>query len=186
MNTRVRDQLLHGSVWQDRDCVENYDGLIHAIRSGDPREFAEAVFACLTDESPLVRKGAHAALREVADYIGAERLAALPHSPDLCEAVAHVVQAGDASAIAYLRRSRCLSAITALARVDSEWLIANARGLVSHSHLAVFPHLHRAQRLRLVTALAPYPPMDLDRPFAWRLLSDVEQEELRMAIRANI
>lgn len=186
MNSRIREQLLTGSVWLDRDCVENHDGLIHAIRCGDPREFAEDVYACLTDESPLVRKGALATVQEVAEQIGAERLAALPPAPELCEAIARVVRPGDITAIAYLRRSRCVLAIAALARVDSEWLVANARGLVAHNHLAVFPHLNKSQRLALIAALAPYPPMDLDRPYAWRMLPESEQDELRRAIRANI
>lgn len=185
MNTRVRDQLLHGSVWQDRDCVDNYDGLVHAIRSGDARDFAEDVFACLTDESALVRRGALKALSEVAAIIGAERLAKLPRAPELTDAIARVVTPNDHAAIAYLRKSRDYAAIAALARVDSEWLVANARGLVAHDHLAVFPYLTPSQRLSLIDALAPYPPINLESPYAWRSIPPEEQDELRRAIRAR-
>jgi hypothetical protein len=73
---KVRDQLETGSVWQDRDSVDNYDGVVRAIRAApqDAAEFAEAVAACLVSENLLVRSGAAATLPEVARAIGPERL----------------------------------------------------------------------------------------------------------------
>ena len=73
---QVRHQLEFGSVWQDRDSIDNYDGVVRAIReSGEDRQaFAEAIFHCLTAEIALVRDGAGRTLPEVARDLGAERL----------------------------------------------------------------------------------------------------------------
>ncbi len=74
---QVRHQLEFGSVWQDRDSIDNYDGVVRAIRESgaDRPAFAEAVFACLTSEVPLVRDGAARTVPEVARDLGADRLA---------------------------------------------------------------------------------------------------------------
>ncbi|MBL8240280.1 MAG: hypothetical protein JNM66_22865 [Bryobacterales bacterium] len=46
----MRHQLEHGSVWQDRDSLDNYDGLVREIQASPEErgEFAEAV-AALTE-----------------------------------------------------------------------------------------------------------------------------------------
>lgn len=153
---RVRHQLEFGSVWQDRDSVDNHDGLVRAIAdSGEDRgAFVEAVAECLTAESALVRTGAVAVARGVAREIGAERLTAILRGNPalfrdvkparglgaetleaaLAEGIGAAVRAGDGAAIGYLRecvrKPWGLPLLFALARVDGEWLAANAGEIV--------------------------------------------------------
>ena len=104
---QVRHQLEHGSVWQDRDSLDNYDGLVREIRSSPEArgEFAAAVAACLVSENLLVRSGAVAALPEVARDIGAETLRRiLDENLSLFRSVSSVVNAGGADLESMIRR----------------------------------------------------------------------------------
>ena len=76
ISARVRSQFEFGSVWQDRDSISNYDGVVRAIIDSGPERpvYVEAVAACLTADNVVVRTGAIATLSYVGKEIGAERL----------------------------------------------------------------------------------------------------------------
>ena len=104
---KVREQLETGAVWQDRDSVDNYDGVVRAIQTSpqDRGEFAEAVAACLVSENVLVRSGAAATLPEVARTIGAERLRRIvEENLALFRGVRSVVRTGEPDLEGEIRR----------------------------------------------------------------------------------
>lgn len=181
----VRKQLVDGSVWADRDTLHPHDGLERAIRGAGSRKplFAAAVLACLTDPDVRLRTGAVAVLREVVADIGAGRLAGVLRDQEAlfrgvkaawqiehedleqsaAIALASRTKAGDTAALGYLRRlakdrpwGRFL--LNSLAEIDGAWLVANARGLVPHTHVGLLGILPPGQRIALIDALAPWPP----------------------------
>jgi hypothetical protein len=205
---RIRAQLETGAVWSEPDTIHPHDGLIRAIRASGPERpaFAAAIVACLASHDLRVRTGAVAALREVVADLGADEVARVLRddaslfrgvrpswrieSDDLEHAAAMAVAAGvnarDTTAIAWLRevaRERPWGGfvLPALARVDGDWLVAHAAGLVTHAHLGVLAALPPALRAPLIHALAPWPPEQptvLTRAFWSRLPAD-EAERLR-------
>lgn len=203
---QVHKQLVDGSVWVSREHMHNHDGLIEAIRAAGPdrKAYAAAVLACLGDPDVRVRTGAVAALREVIGELGADTIVAALKEPllrgvkpawriehdDLEQTAAVVVAAAvkpaDKSAIAWLRtiaanRDWGHFALLGLARVDGDWLVANARGLVPHSYIGVLEALRPELRAKLIQALAPWPPEAptfLTNAF-WKRLPAAEATRLR-------
>jgi hypothetical protein len=182
---RVRKQLEDGSVWNDRDTSDPHDGLITAMRApgADRASFSAAIFPLLASADVRHRTGAVALLREIVPEVGADAAAAAirDHEPlyrdveaawriereELEPAAALAVGSrtshGDRVAIAWLEalalgRSWGWLVLLDLARLDPEWVITHARGLVPHDHIGVLLTLTPDQRLRLAGALQPYPP----------------------------
>lgn len=205
----VRNQTETGGVWADpREDTHPHDGLLRAVREAGAQRplFVASIVALLVSPDVRHRTGAVAVLSAVAADVGAGRLAALirdneqlyrgvapawriaytdlEHSAGM--AVASAVQPGDTVAIEWLRRMATerpwgFYVLTALARVDAEWLIARATTVVGHKNLGVIAALPRDQRTQLITALAPYPPevpTDLTRAF-WRQFPPDEAARLR-------
>jgi len=202
----IRQQLTHGSVWVDKDAVHPQDGLSQALRaSGAERpEFVAALFAMLSDDSLPVRTGVVAVLREIVSDIGAGNVARVLNAQrtlfegvapawriqhlDLEQvaaiAVASGLKAGDHYGIQYLReisreRDWGFFVLDALARVDGQWLVDHAKGLVSHDHLGVLEALSPDLQLRLIDILSPYPPELSDfytQAFWKRLPPDLAQQ----------
>lgn len=206
----VRRQLEYGSIWQDRDSVDNYDGLVRALRAADGPEraaLAKALFSCLTDGNLLVRSGAVAALSEVADDLGAGPLCTLieenigffrdvPASNGLsvsdleegvARSIAKVAKASDSAAIAYLRHAvrrpwgKCL--LFRLAAIDGDWLIENAAGLVPKDYFGVLIWMSPERRRRLIDVLRPFdgvPPENF-----WKQFPEAEAAELKHLLTAR-
>jgi hypothetical protein len=204
----VEKQLTDGSVWTHRDFMHHHDGLLAAIRSsGSERPlYAASVLAALLSPDLRVRTGAVGVLDEIVGDVGADRVATILRdnealfrgvkpawrisAEDLEQAatmaVASGVQAGDTTAIAWLRkvardRKWGAYAFNALARVDGDWLVANARGLVPHTHLGVLSNLRPDLRFRYIDAQAPWPaekPDFFTKAF-WSGLSTEEAARLR-------
>ena len=208
MNTaqRVRYQLEHGSVWQDRDSVDNYDGVVRALRDGteDRGRLIEGLAACLADENVFVRTGAVAALPEVAVELGALRLCNLlqqhldlfrgvPPSirlsiadleEGMAQCIAKAARPADKPAIAYLRYAvrriwgNCL--LFRLAAIDAEWLLEHAAELVPKNYFGVLIPLSPEDRRRLIAAVRPFqgtPP----EPF-WKQFPEAEAAELKQLL----
>ena len=204
----VATQLADGTVWQGRDLVHNHDGLLRAILdSGTQRPlYAAAVFALLPSGDLRLRTGAIGVLHEVVPDIGAGKLAALLRNgeslfrgvrpawrisaEDLEQAAAMAIAAGvnpgDTVAIGWLRRmakerSWGAYALNVLARVDGDWIVVNAKGLVPHNHLGVLSALRTKLRAPFIDALAPWPPEVpalLTRAF-WKKVPPAEATRLR-------
>jgi hypothetical protein len=203
---KVRHQLQHGSVWQDRDSVDNYDGVVRALQDGseDRAKLIEGLAACLTDADVLVRTGAVAALPEVAVEVGSMRLCNLlqqhldlfrgvPPSirlsiADLEEGVAQCIAKAayptDAMAIAYLRIAvrrpwgNCL--LFRLAAIDAEWLLEHAAALVPKNYFGVLIPLSPADRRRLIAAVRPFEGKPTE--YFWKQFPDAEAAELKQLL----
>lgn len=189
--SEIRDQLLHGSTWGERNDLWPYEGLERQLLSANPEERAAMVQACqslLTDPHPEVRTGIVAILSEIAPDIGAEWLysqlmnysdlfvqvapegAKLPHSGldrEILLAIAQVVKATDQNIIAYLRETARIPEwgtwfLNTLAKVDSDWLVAHAAELVPHEDVSVFLPLSPEQRREVIAQLAPWPAEIID------------------------
>ncbi|MCB9766425.1 MAG: hypothetical protein H6739_42015 [Alphaproteobacteria bacterium] len=206
---RVRAQLLGRGEWVDPNDREPTDGLARAIRqSGDQRRtFAAAVGLLLTDDDPALRAGAAAVLHLVADELGAPHLARLlTEHPEryrgvrpagvtlggediawtMLTAMAKVTRPQDRDAVHLLRGAvtepeRGSRLLADLARVDPDWVTANARDVVPHRATGVLLRLDRPHRERLARALAPYPEelKTLLGPPFWRQLPPDEAEALK-------
>ena len=199
----VRRQLEHGSVWQDRDALDNYDGLVRALRDGGAGRdgLMEALAACLTDANLLVRSGAVAALPEVAVALGAARLCDVVRhhlalfrdvrpamrlniadlEEGMAQNIAKAARPEDVTAIEYLREAvwrpwgKCL--LFRLAAIDGEWLLERAAELVPRDYFGVLIPLTPERRRRLIAAVGPFHGMPPD--YFWKQFPVAEAEELK-------
>lgn len=202
-NRDVRRQLEFGSVWQDRDSVDNYDGLVRALRGGGSERagMVEALAQCLTDVNLLVRSGAVAALPEVAIELGTVRLCTLVRhqlnlfrdvrpsiqlsiadlEEGMAQSIAKAAVPEDATAIEYLRQAvhrpwgNCL--LFRLAAIDSEWLLDHAAELVPKDYFGVLIPLTPERRRRLIAAVGPFNGMPSE--YFWKQFPEAEAAELK-------
>jgi hypothetical protein len=181
----VRQQFVDGSAWTGRDAQEPHDGLVHALRGGevDRGQVAAVALSLLGSPDLRARTGAVAILRELGPALDASKAAKIvaDNAPrfrgttpawriehaDLEQsaavAIAAAAKPSDTVALAWLRdlaasRKWGFHLLDSLARLDPDWLIAHARGLVPHDHLGVLVPLSPSQQERLIDALSPYPP----------------------------
>ena len=199
----VRRQLEFGSVWQDRDAVDNYDGLVRALRDGGPdrKAMVEALAACLTDANLLVRSGAVAALPEVAVSLGAARLCEVVQQHQnlfrdvrpsmrlsiadleegMAQNIAKAARSEDATAIEYLREAvhrpwgKCL--LFRLAAIDGERLLEHAGELIPKDYFGVLIPLTPERRRRLIATLGPFHGMPPE--YFWKQFPQAQAEELK-------
>ncbi|HRG97768.1 MAG TPA: hypothetical protein PLR99_16050 [Polyangiaceae bacterium] len=196
----LRRQASDGSVWCSRDAVHPHDEVLRLLR--EPGTFRDDVArelpVLLASDDLRQRTLAVALLAELAGELDRDALAswAAAHEgsvrgvrpawrighDDLEEGVAHelarAARATDPVALAWLRglalaRPWRISVTPHLARLDPEWLLANARALVAHDHLGVLAALDEARQERLIDALSPFPaetPTFFTMAF-WRTLS---------------
>jgi hypothetical protein len=195
----VRRQLEDGIVWNDKEDQDAVAGLSRAMRvSGAMRPaFGEALADLLADRNITVRTGAVSALQDFAHLAGADRLAELLRDqPELYSNVepqgyrlgfeeletamyallGNAATRSDSAAIEQLRegaRKGQSIVLPALARLDSDWLVRNARGVVSRQAIGgVLIQLpSQAHREKVLKALAPWPDPDdvLSKPF-WEMV----------------
>ncbi|MFT5680686.1 MAG: hypothetical protein ACI8RZ_001592 [Myxococcota bacterium] len=206
LNSRIQKQLSDGSVWTGPNLTHPHDGLLQAVRSAGSQRpaFVEAIRQRLGSTDRRQRTGAVALLREILPDIGADRALAALHSVPLdpgvtpawridhadLEQSAAVALAGhltaeDTNTLAWLKqlvtgRPYRVFLLGAIARVDPDWLLANA-ALVSHRNLAVLAALPEPKRAALIAALAPWPPESpsvLTRAF-WKRIPPAEATRLR-------
>lgn len=186
LKREIRNQLLHGSTWGEKNDLWPYEGLERQLLSANPQERSALVAACqtlLTDPHPQVRTGIVAILSEIAPDVGAEWLysqlinhpqlfvqvapegANLPHpslDKEILLAITQVVKATDQNIIAYLRKAARIPdwgswLLPTLAKVDSNWLVAHAAELVPHRVVSVLLPLSPEQRRQVIAQLAPWP-----------------------------
>ena len=202
-NREVRQQLEFGSVWQDRDSMDNYDGLVRALHGdcSDRAGMVEALAQCLTDENLLVRSGAVAALPEVALELGAAGLCALVQQhlglfrdvrpsiqlsiadleEGMAQSIAKAARPEDAGAIEYLRQAvhrpwgKCL--LFRLAAIDGEWLLDHAAELVHKDYFGVLIPLTPERRRRVIAAIGPFDGMPSE--YFWKQFPEAEAAELK-------
>lgn len=182
---QIRQQLTGSPLWGGPEAVHPHDGLSQALRRAGAQRplMVAATFALLTDSNLQVRTGIVAVLREVISDIGVDKVVEqlqnnevlfrgiapawrIEHD-DLEQVAALAVAAGlkanDTAALGYLRRiaqnrSWGFYLLETLARQDTDWLIAHAKGLVPHDHLGVLGALPPGKQEQLIDSLAPYPP----------------------------
>ena len=206
LDGRVQRQLQDGSEWHSPRHIHPHDGLLHALRT-DPASrpaYVEALRQRLGSTDRQQRTGAIALLREILPDIGADRaLAALHSAPlepgqrpawrievaDLEQAAARALAAGATAADTHtidwlkrlaLQRPYRVFLLAPLARLDPDWLLANA-ALVEHRNLAALTALPAGRRAELIEALAPWPPEQpslLTRAF-WKKVPPAEAARLR-------
>ena len=212
----IRKQLLDGSPWGEKNDLWPYEGLERQLLSANPEERSALVQACqalITDADAQVRTGIVAILSEIAPDVGAEWLysqllnhpqlfvqvapekAKLPHpslDKEILLAMAQVVKANDQRIIAYLREAARIPdwgtwLLPTLAKVDSDWLVANAAELVPHQVVSVLLPLSPAQRKKLVLALAPWPQETLEHISTqfWRQFEPAEAQALQALMRGQ-
>lgn len=202
--TLVRRQVEGLGPWSRREDVTPVDGLRRALDDAGPLLplFARVVAEQLEHESPAARTVAVAVLDRVAAVLGTpflvcalrqqreifDGVAPVGHpttQPDLrwslLVALGRAVRPGETEAIALLREAageeRGFWILDALARVDIDWLLANARAVVPIRALGgVLRALpDRRARAKLLRALAPWDPAEraaaLAAPF-WAVVPD--------------
>jgi len=183
----VRRQLEHGIVWnaaEDQDAVE---GLSRAMRvAGAMRPaFVQALADLLEDQNVTLRTGAISALQDFAHLVKADRLAELLRDgPELYSELetamytllGNATTEEDSAAIEQLRegaRKGQSVVLPALARLDPDWLVQNAREVVSRKAIGgvLIKLPSQAHREKVLKALAPWPDPDdvLAKPF-WKMV----------------
>lgn len=195
----VRRQLEHGIVWTDPEDNDAVEGLTRAMRvSGALRPaFGQALADLLADENVTVRTGAVSALQDFEHLVGAGRLAELlREKPDLYSNVkpqgyrlgfgeletamytllGNATTKNDTAAIEQLRegaRRGQSVVLPALARLDPDWLVANARDVVPRKAIGgvLIKLPSQGHREKVLKALAPWPDPDdvLAKPF-WKMV----------------
>lgn len=205
---QIRSQLEGGGVWVDRDTSTPDDGLKLGLKAAGAERplYVAAIVAMLISDDPRHRTGAVAVIPELRAEVGAERLAKIVRDhaalyqgvapawrishEDLEQAaalaIAPSVTSNDAAALTWLKQlaqDRPWGAflLNDLARIDGDWLVKNAKGLVPHSHIGVLLKLNSAQRDALIDTLAPWPA---EKPTVltasvWRQLPAEESSRLR-------
>lgn len=152
----VRRQLESGIVWNDAEDQDAVAGLSRAMRDSGVLSpaFGQALAGLLADPDIAVRTGAVGALQDFAHLVSADRLAGLLRDrPELYGNVepqgyrlgfgeletamytllANAATQADSAAIEQLRegaRKGRSVVLPALARLDPEWLVRNAREVV--------------------------------------------------------
>ena len=202
--TLVARQVEGVGPWSARDDVTRVDGLGRALDGAGPLRplFAAAIAGQLENADPAARTAAVAVVDRVAAAIGSPFLVDLlrrrralfdgvapvghPTSqPDLrwslLVALGRAVRPGDDDAIAMLRdaagEERGFWILDALVRVDLDWLLAHARGVVPLRALGgVLRALpDREARAKPIRALGPWAPAAreaaLSAPF-WAVVPD--------------
>ena len=185
----VRRQLEHGIVWnaaEDHDAVE---GLSRAMRLSGAMgpAFGQALAGLLADENIAIRTGAVGALQDFAHLVSADRLAdLLRDKPELYgngeletamyALLGNAATRADSAAIDQLRegaRKGRSVALPALARLDPDWLVQNARDVVPRKAIGgvLIKLPSQAHREKVLKALAPWPDPDdiLSKPF-WKMV----------------
>lgn len=205
----ICDQLDGSCPWSDPNDQCVYDGLERQLQQAPADERQALVKACgelLIHGSLPVRSGIISALVEMADDLGAEWLAeqwvahpALflnipPVEPSpfptlekgLFRAIAHAVKATDQQALALLRQVATESdwgawVLLALAKVDSDWVVAHAKTVIPHQMVSILLPLNPQQRRLVIAQLAPWPPEVLTQisPAYWRQFAPDEARELQ-------
>lgn len=195
----VRRQLESGIVWNDAADQDAVEGLSRALRVAGAMgpAFGQALADLLADQNITVRTGAVSALQDFAHLVSAGRLAELLR--DEPELYSHVKPQGyrlgfgeletamytllgnaatreDSAAIGQLRegaRKGRSVVLPALARLDPDWLVQNARDVVSREAIGgvLIKLPSQAHREKVLKALAPWPNPDevLSRPF-WKMV----------------
>ncbi|MGE3727650.1 MAG: hypothetical protein AB7I41_18980 [Candidatus Sericytochromatia bacterium] len=214
--SEIRNQLLDGSPWGEKNDLWPYEGLERQLLAASPEERSALVQACqalITDADPQVRTGIVAILSEIAPDVGSDWLysqlthhpqlfvqvapegAQLPHpslDKEILLAMAQVVKATDQTVIAYLREAARIPdwgtwLLPTLAKVDSNWLVANAAELVPHKVVSVLVPLSPKQRRQIIAQLAPWPQETLDNISAqfWRQFEPAEAQALQALMRGQ-
>lgn len=195
----VRRQLEHGIVWNDQEDQDAVEGLCRAMRvAGALRPaFVQALAGLLADPDVTVRTGAVSALQDFAHLVSAERVAELLRDkPELYSNVkpqgyrlgfgeletaiytllGNAAAQADSAAIEQLRegaRQGRSVVLPALARLDPDWLVQNARDVVSREAIGgvLIKLPSQAHREKVLKALAPWPDPDdvLSKPF-WKMV----------------
>lgn len=195
----VRRQLEHGIVWNDEEDQDAVEGLCRAMRaSGSMRPaFGQALAELLADGNVTVRTGAVSALQDFEHLVDADRLAELLRDkPELYSNVepqgyrlgfgeletamytllGNAATQADSAAIEQLRegaRKGQSVVLPALARLDSDWLVQNARDVVSRKAIGgvLIKLPSQVHREKVLKALAPWPDPDdiLSKPF-WTMV----------------
>jgi hypothetical protein len=195
----VRRQLEYGIVWNDKEDQDAVEGLSRAMRvSGAMRPaFGQALADLLADRNITVRTGAVSALQDFAHLVGADRLAELLRDkPELYSNVkpqgyrlgfgeletamytllGNAATQSDPAAIEQLRegaRKGQSVVLPALARLDPDWLVRNARDVVSRKAIGgvLIKLPSQTHREKVLKALAPWPAPDdvLSKPF-WEMV----------------
>lgn len=198
----VRRQLEYGIVWNDAEDQDAVEGLSRAMRVSGAMgpAFGRALADLLADPNLTVRTGAVGALQDFAHLVSAGRLAELLRDkPELYGNVkpqgyrlgfgeletamytllgnsATAATRADPAAIEQLRegaRKGQSVVLPALARLDPDWLVRNARDIVSRQAIGgvLIKLPSQAHREKVLKALAPWPDPDdvLSKPF-WKLV----------------
>lgn len=195
----VRRQLESGIVWNDEEDHDAVEGLSRAMRVSGAMgpAFGQALADLLADRNIAFRTGAISALQDFAHLIDADRLAGLLRDkPELYSNVkpqgyqlgfgeletamytllGNAATPSDPVAIEQLRegaRKGQSVVLPALARLDPDWLVRNARDVVSRKAIGgvLIKLPSQAHREKMLKALAPWPDPDdvLSKPF-WELV----------------
>ena len=200
--------------WSQKDDYSAVEGLERALLAEGKFQpaFVRVIAGHLEDDDVALRTLAVVACERAATAIGAQFLALTlqltPHlfdgvkpvglptnQPDLrwslLLALGKAVSPEHADAIRILRAAahepRGSWLVGPLARVDLEWLLANASAVLPKSALggALKAMPDTASRLALITALAPWTPAERDAALAgpfWTMFSDAD--DVRAAVRA--
>jgi hypothetical protein len=195
----VRRQLEYGIVWNDADDPEAVEGLSRAVRaSGAMRPaFVQALADLLSDPNITLRTGALSALQDFARLVSADRVAELLRDkPELYRNVkpqgyrlgfgaletamytllGNAATQADSAAIEQLRegaRNGQSVVLPVLARLDPDWLVQNARAVVSREAIGgiLIKLPSQGHRENVLKALAPWSTSDdfLSKPF-WKMV----------------
>lgn len=199
----VRRQLEDGIVWNDQEDQDAVEGLSRAMRVAGAVSgamlpaFGQALADLLADGNITVRTGAIGALQDFAHLVSADRLAELLRDqPELYSNVkpqgyrlgfgqletamyallGNAATPADSAAIEQLRagvRKGQSVVLPALARLDPDWLVRNARDIVPRAAIGgvLIKLPSQDHREKVLKALAPWPdPADvLSKPF-WKMV----------------
>jgi hypothetical protein len=183
----VEQQLKGRGEWSDRDDHAPVDGMTRAVRAAGSLApvFAHALVGLLEHDDPAVRAGAAFSLVEASDHVDADRIVEiLDARPErfrgvrppvgypaadvdleacLLLVIAKAARLSDDRARRYLMRcarAGAVSAVLALARLDPEWVVANAEAVVPRRAIGgvLRAVAGRDHRRAIVNALTPWPP----------------------------
>ena len=181
----VRRQLEHGIVWNDKEDQDAVEGLSRAMRVSGAMlpAFVQALADLLEDPNIAVRTGAVSALQDFAHLVNADLLAGLLRGKPIGELettmyalLGNAATQADSAAIEQLRegaRKGQSVVLPALARLDPDWLVENARDIVSREAIGgvLIKLPSQAHRENVLKALAPWPdPDDVLAKSFWKMV----------------